>query len=355
MKQLKMFLMLLLTSILFIPKTFAIEIDGANFDNAIGYDGSNNIVYRVLEDINNQWYIDGGVVPRFGVRLQATDTTSVSTGQLILYVNMCYRSDNSIIEQESIDNTTGSLVKLQKIGQSVQNGACQFSGWSGDLIQTSWVMNFNLVRSGSSGNSFLDSTINFYLPENVKEYNTTMKFVNVYIDKYDESIVQSIKQAQISETTNQELSNINSKINDTNNKLDSANNKLDSANNKLDSILDNSSPDLGGLSNSSTWLPQGPVDSIIMLPLNFINTIIDKLSGTCSPVNLPIPFMQNKYIVLPCLNTIFENIEGFSTLFNLVGVIGSVYLLYNYFVRFYKWVDDTLSFRENTWQDWGGD
>ena len=25
------------------------------------------------------------------------------------------------------------------------------------------------------------------------------------------------------------------------------------------------------------------------------------------------------------------------------------------FVRFYKWVDDTLSFRENTWQDWGGD
>ena len=355
MKQLKMFLMLLLTSILFIPKTFAIEIDGANFDNAIGYDSSNNIVYRVLDNINNQWIVKGGSPARFGVRLQAVDTSSVSSGQLILYVNMCYRSDNSIIEQESIDNTTGSLVKLQKIGQTVQTGACSFNSWSGDLIQTSWVMNFNLVRTGSSGNSFLDSTINFYLPENVLSFNTTMKFVNVYIDKYDESIVQSIKQAQISETTNQELSNINSNINQTNNKLDSANNKLDSANNKLDSVLDTSSPDLGGLTNSSTWLPQGPVDSIIMLPLNFINTIIDKLSGTCSPVNLPIPFMQNKYIVLPCLNTIFENIEGFSTLFNLVGVIGSVYLLYNYFIRFYKWVDDTLSFRENTWQDWGGD
>ena len=128
------------------------------------------------------------------------------------------------------------------------------------------------------------------------------------------------------------------------------------SNPSLDNILtDESSPDLDILGDTSTWLPPGPVDSIIMLPLNFINTIIDKLSGTCSPVNLPIPFMQNKYIVLPCLNTIFENIEGFSTLFNLVGVIGSVYLLYNYFVRFYKWVDDTLSFRENTWQDWGGD
>ena len=128
------------------------------------------------------------------------------------------------------------------------------------------------------------------------------------------------------------------------------------SNPSLDNILtDESSPDLDILGDTSTWLPPGPVDSLIMLPLNFINTIINKLSGTCSPVNLPIPFMQNKYIVLPCLNTIFENIEGFSTLFNLIGVIGSVYLLYNYFVRFYKWVDDTLTLRENTWQDWGGD
>lgn len=128
------------------------------------------------------------------------------------------------------------------------------------------------------------------------------------------------------------------------------------SNPSLDNILtDTSNPDLDILNNSSTWLPQGPVDSIILLPLNFINTLIDKLSGTCSPVNLPIPFMDNKYIILPCLNTIFENIDGFNSLYNLIGVIGSVYLLYNYFVRFYKWVDDTLSFRENTWQDWGGD
>ena len=355
MKQLNKFLILLFISILFIPKTFAVEIDGANFDNAIGYNGSNDIVYKVLENINNQWYITGGDIPRFGVRLRATDASSVSTGQLILYVNMCYKHENAIIEQESIDNTTGSLIKLQKIGQSVQNGSCSFSGWQGDLIQTSWVMNFNLVRSGSSGYSFLDSTINFYLPENVLDYNTTMKFVNVYIDKYDESIVQSIKQSQISETTNQALSTINSNINQTNNKLDSANNKLDSANNKLDSILDTSSPDLGGLSNSSTWLPQGPVDSIIMLPLNFINTLVSKIGSTCSPVNLPIPFVDNKYLTLPCMSTVFSEIENFSTLYNLIGVIGSVYLLYNYLLKFYKWIDDTLSFRENNWQDWGGD
>ena len=46
MNHLKMFLTLLLTSILFIPKTFAVEIDGANFDNAIGYDINKKIVNK---------------------------------------------------------------------------------------------------------------------------------------------------------------------------------------------------------------------------------------------------------------------------------------------------------------------
>ena len=128
------------------------------------------------------------------------------------------------------------------------------------------------------------------------------------------------------------------------------------SNPSLDNILtDTSNPDLGGLTNSSTWLPQGPVDSIIMLPLNFINTLVSKIGSTCSPVNLPIPFVDNKYLTLPCMSTIFNQIENFSILYDLIGVIGSVYLLYNYLLKFYKWVDDTLSFRENNWNDWGGD
>lgn len=128
------------------------------------------------------------------------------------------------------------------------------------------------------------------------------------------------------------------------------------SNPSLDNILtDTSNPDLGVLSNTSTWLPQGPVDSIIMLPLNFINTLVSKIGSTCSSVNLPIPFIENKYLTLPCMSTIFGQIENFSTLYDLIGVIGSVYLLYNYLLKFYKWIDDTLSFRENNWNDWGGE
>lgn len=147
----------------------------------------------------------------------------------------------------------------------------------------------------------------------------------------------------------------NSKMNYTYNNNPVDNNQIVD-NPSIENILtDNSPPDLNGLSNASTWLPQGPVDSIIMLPLNFINTLVSKIGSTCSPVNLPLPFMKDKFLPLPCVNTLFDQINGFSTLYDLIGVIGSVYLLYNYLLKFYKWIDDTLSFRENNWQDWGGD
>lgn len=152
--------------------------------------------------------------------------------------------------------------------------------------------------------------------------------------------------------TQEKLDNISSSIENVTDKVSQTNVKLDTI---ISTLTDSSSPDLDGLGNANTWLPQGPVDSIIMLPLNFINTLINKIGSTCSPINLPIPFLENKFLTLPCVSTLFDQINGFSTLYNLIGIIGSVYLLYNYFIRFYKWVDDTLTLRENTWQDWGGD
>lgn len=302
MKRLKKFLIICLCISLFIPKTYAYQIDSATFDNALGYNIWSEISYNPTSNINNSWVIDGNRKPTFGVRLQAVDTSSVSTGQLILYVNMCYDYRNSVIEQESITNTFGSLVKLQKIGQSTQSLSCSFGSWSGDLIQTSWIMNYNLVRDGSSGNSFLDSTINFHLPNNILGFNSTMRFVNVYIDKYDESIVQSIKQAQIGETTNQELSNINSKIEETNDKLDDVNDNLGNIN---DNITNN---DINGAQNTANGFFDNFSDndyglsSIITIPLSSIQKITN---ATCTPINIPIPF-TNKNIPLPCMGTIYQ-------------------------------------------------
>lgn len=350
MKHSKMFLMLLFTSFLFCFFT-NVKADELSFNNPLGYFNSKtdaNLIYNPSTNKSDKVVYSYVDKPNFIINLSGQNSTTIPNGQILLYVNTCWNLNVSQIPSNSnfviknIANSRGTINELVQIGYNVEDNKCNFSPtWKGTLVRVVYSLSYNFSRDESTGYAWLNSDISLNYDNLNISSNTTVKYVNVFISNYDESVVNSIKQQQITEKTNTYLQQQIS--------------EQQTTNDKLDSILDNSSPDLGGLSNSSTWLPQGPVDSIIMLPLNFINTIIDKLSGTCSPVNLPIPFMQNKYIVLPCLNTIFENIEGFSTLFNLVGVIGSVYLLYNYFVRFYKWVDDTLSFRENTWQDWGGD
>ena len=42
---------------------------------------------------------------------------------------------------------------------------------------------------------------------------------------------------------------------------------------------------------------------------------------------------------------------GASALFNSIGVVASAFILFRYLVGFYKWVDDTLTFREQNWGD----
>lgn len=216
---------------------------------------------------------------------------------------------------------------------SLTSGACyNVSSTFTPSVDGNWV---NIAISNSSNRPVSQLRFMGYRIEGIGLYDGT---------------VQSILNAQ-----SNQISGLQTQVQQVQTAVDDTNNKLDDTNNKMDTIIDSSSPDLGGLGNANTWLPQGPVDSIIMLPLNFINTLINKIGSTCSPINLPLPFLENKYLSLPCISTLFEQINGFSTLYNLIGVIGSVYLLYNYLLKFYKWIDDTLSFRENNWQDWGGD
>ena len=193
-----------------------------------------------------------------------------------------------------------------------------------------------------------------YLGFTINNGSTSMSTQNLYFLGYSFNELGYVNYASQEDVTSIQngVNNVQGSINNVQSDTSDIKQEITSVN---DTLTDTTSPDLGGLTNSSTWLPQGPVDSIIMLPLNFINTLVSKIGSTCSPVNLPIPFVDNKYLTLPCISTIFAQIDNFSILYDLIGVIGSVYLLYNYLLKFYKWVDDTLSFRENNWQDWGGD
>lgn len=122
-----------------------------------------------------------------------------------------------------------------------------------------------------------------------------------------------------------------------------------------DSILDDSPPNnLENLGDTAGWLPPGPVDSILNLPLTFLQNLSQNLSGTCQPVTLTLPFV-NEDINLPCVNTLYEQIDGLEFWLNSIGVVACGFILFKYLINLYKWVDDTLTFRENNWLDnWGG-
>ena len=136
--------------------------------------------------------------------------------------------------------------------------------------------------------------------------------------------------------TNEELENVNDNLEDLNN-----------------NITDESPPNTDGLSGAAGWLPAGPVDSLINLPLAFFNSISRDLGSSCKPVNLPLPYV-NKNLTLPCMSTFYDGIK-INSFMDWVGLIASGFILFSYLLKLYKWVDDTLTFRENNHLDnWGG-
>lgn len=135
-------------------------------------------------------------------------------------------------------------------------------------------------------------------------------------------------------------------------------NKIDDTNDKLDgiqgSITDSTPPDTSGLENSAGWLPPGPLDSILNLPLTMLNSLTNSLGKTCSPLTLTLPYV-NKNIEIPCLSSIFAQITGVDSLWTWVGTIASVLILYNYLLNLYAWVDRVLTLRAEFDEAMGAD
>lgn len=149
-------------------------------------------------------------------------------------------------------------------------------------------------------------------------------------------------------TTNKEIINQNNTIINNQGAIKDGIDNINSA------LTDESGPNTDALKNSSGWLPAGPLDSLINLPLSLLNNLTSNMSKSCQPVNLPLPFLD-KNLQLPCVNTLYAQIEGLSVWINSVSVIAAAFILFHYLMGLYKWVDDTLSFRENNYIDnWTG-
>ena len=118
-------------------------------------------------------------------------------------------------------------------------------------------------------------------------------------------------------------------------------------------LTNNDEADVSSAGDVAGWLPAGPIDSIINLPLTMLNNINSSLNKTCSPLEVNLPYV-NKTVEIPCLNTIFNQITGLTNFWTWVGLISSVLILYRYLIELYKYYDKLTTLQANFISDWGG-
>lgn len=323
---------------------FALDVSAATVPNVIvegSINGTDVFASGYSENGNFSTYkqIPSGTEPR--IHLYVQDSALASANYLVV-MTYCTTTTNFI---NTITPNTPDVVNAKLTGNYGTNnnlGLCSIGGFNGALFQ------------GVFGVSKLPNNESFEL----RIWGGMSYTYNTFVQIVDVSLYNDTP-----ETRNSFINNINTNKmidnqNQIKNKLDqlqgNINGVKDSVDNIKDSITDESAPNTDALKNSSGWLPAGPLDSLINLPLSLLNNLTTNMSKSCQPVNLPLPFID-KTLQLPCVNTLYAQIDGLSVWINSVSVIAAAFILFHYLMGLYKWVDDTLSFRENNYIDnWTG-
>lgn len=221
----------------------------------------------------------------------------------------------------------------------MNNGSCFIDGYEGTLSTVILGWNFDMLDIWEDSSTTTTYKIAMYNNRNNFTFrlyypNTrTIRVNSIYTSNNLPSRVTDVSAiTKEQEKTNQKLDNINS------------------------SLTDSSPISLDKLNNTTGWLPAGPVDSILNLPLSLLNNLSTNLNKQCTPVSLTIPFIdKNNTLVLPCLaNTLSDNVENFDTFYTWLGLTVSCILLYRYLMSLYVWVDNVLMLRLEMYEDFGG-
>lgn len=201
-------------------------------------------------------------------------------------------------------------------------------------------------------------SINLYMPNysNYVSNNNWLEDKTSFINNsFEGSFTYSYLQVTYSEGTNAfiqyQTEVINQQTEKINQSIENLMNIFQNGSNKTDETLTDDTPPDDDKTSAFVdgmvgYLPAGPLDSILNLPLTFLNSYVSGLSGKCSPVELKLPYVDEN-MQLACPNTILTKIDGFGTLYDFIGIVASAYILLKYLMSLYVWVDRTLSFREN--------
>lgn len=326
---------LLIFSVLFLSLVGINKLDAYETTNLSFKYGSTNIA-----DIRS-FYIDSGGPKQFDLQLSAFNILDgealQSYSKIYLKIAICTSSDF-----QDYSNVKG----VYNFYRQKTPFVCDIYG-RGDIGHVNFL--YLSLTAGNkhsyifNGSIILDTNAPYYMSFMYYQFsNVAFQYDNVTDTTLLEEINQNLKNYQ------QNQSEFSNKLDDLNNTQQETNNKLDDLNKNL---TDTTSPDTSEFEDVAGWLPPGPVDSILTLPLNVLNSISSALNGKCTSIQAPLPFIEKKLEIM-CGTEFYSSVSGLSLFLNtLFTILGGV-TLYKYFVYLYNWIDNIVSLKERD-EKWG--
>ena len=324
----KKILFILLLPLLLIPcSVFAESLQNEKIDFKYDNQELNIAQFYTVSAGNHKMYISGNV--------NYTGTEELYRAYMYVNFNVCTDMDLiSINTPSNIDN-----MYVYQSGQSCQFNASNYKGKVFNIY-------FRIIKPRNAS-SFYEGY--FYLNSSNEH---SIEFINSFANSEGFPMNSNQSYTADLEELKELLRNSNSGIKDSIDKNSEAVKKQTEEQKKTnDLIKDDTDVDTSKIDSLVGYLPVGPVDSIINLPLSMLNSINSNLSKNCSSLSINIPFINEKF-TLPCINSLYDKM-GATTLINSLGGILAAILLYKYLLNLYKYVDHVLSLQGDRLNSWG--
>ena len=293
-----------------------------------------------------------------------TDINGTQTSNLYITRNIdiaCGLNTDAIINNDNANtqniinnNNQNTQDIINSNNQNTQdiinsNKVCSIIDKSSIALDNKWLDANGNLHTSSSGTNGVSDYINIY-NSTAKVLLNNSSATTDYFCYYDDSKTK-ISCASISSLSVDQILSFPSNakylrttINKTLNKpqleiCKNGNQALDDSINSLDSTLNDDDTD-GATSEATDFFESFSTNtfgltSIITAPLNLIQSLT---SSTCNDLELPLPYLNNKKLTLPCMSTIYQ--QYFGTFFTIYQTITYGIIAYWVCVRIFNQVKD---------------
>ena len=230
---------------------------------------------------SSNYYYSGVPMGNFG----STAPIIHQTNYQFINSNLC--ANKTMLIKGSIGGLSGFFTNTSNEVKIFNNG--KLMSCTATIEENGSRLSYSCI--GAGGGSYDIYIIQNSFPNHATYEVGVSRSVDVSCDASNSDVIQSGK-----DNTNSIINNNNQNQQQTNDRLDNIDGTLNN------SDVSGANSDLKGFTDNNLFKDNTGLLAIIQLPFNMLNQIT---SSTCSPFNIPIPFIDTN-IPIPCLSSVFS-------------------------------------------------